>query len=248
MPDLQVSNECGFALCTTHRDRSRDNPKIQILEGRRAGWYTGGNSSCRRHIASMHYPLYVKRCKEGGIRETEQATPKKIWAARLAKEKEKTKNAEKGAQLQLTLDGVVQKVETPTAFSWTAILDAVTQHVVCGDQVRDTPSSLTVCLVPSRSSLHRLSLPIVITGRLSLWQTTPRSPTVWSSCVPRRPKKSFPLARLFRRTSRTSLCSSSKAFAATLLQHRGTSQSTMTSGPRTTAARHTSASQPSGSM
>lgn len=132
------------AVCKAHHDWNRVNPKIQVLEGRRASWYTGGNSSCCCHIASMHYPLYVKRCKEAGIRETEQVTPKKIWAARLAKEKEKMKKAENGAPLQLTLDGVVQKVETPTAFSRTAILDAVTQHVVCGDQVRDAPSSLTV--------------------------------------------------------------------------------------------------------
>ena len=167
MHDLQVSNEYGFALCITHHDRSRENPKILAIEGRRAGWYTGGNSSCRRHIASMHYRLYVKRCKEGGIRETEQATPKKIWAARLVKEKEKMKKAESGAPLQLTLDGVVQKVETPTTFSRTAILDAVTQHVVCGDQVRDAPSSLTVhprpiLLLTAWSILPHLSmLPIL---------------------------------------------------------------------------------------
>ena len=55
----------------------------------------------------------------------------------MAKEKEK-KQAVGGAQLQLTLDGVVQKVKTPTAFSRTAILDAVKQHVVCGDQASVT--------------------------------------------------------------------------------------------------------------
>ena len=136
----------------------------------------------------MHYQLYVKHCKEGGIRETEQATPKKIWAARVAKEKEKMKKAESGAPLQLTLDGVVQKVETPTVFSRTAILDAVTQHVICSDQVRDTPSSLTVhprsiLLLTTWSILLHLSmLPIL---RLFLLQTAPPSPTASSSCVRR---------------------------------------------------------------
>ena len=84
--------------------------------------------------------MYVVWCKEAGIKETEEATPRKVWAVKIAKEKEKEQKKAAGPQLQLTLDSVVKKVETPTAFSWTAILDAVMQHVVCGDQVRDAPS------------------------------------------------------------------------------------------------------------
>ncbi len=129
-------------MISTYQSLNREDPKKRATSGRRAGWYVGGNSTCRRHIVSLHYGVYVARCKEGGIKETEQATPKKVWAAKITKEtKEKErKKATGGAQLQLTLDSVVQKVETPTAFSRTAILDAVTQHVVCGDQVCVTPS------------------------------------------------------------------------------------------------------------
>ena len=87
-----------------------------------------------------HYSVYVVQCKEAGIKETEQATLRKVWAAKIAKEKEKEQKKVAGPQLQLTLNSMVKKVEMPTTFSQTAILDAVTQHVVCSDQVCDVPS------------------------------------------------------------------------------------------------------------
>ena len=99
-----------------------------------AGWYKGGNSTCRRHIRSDHYPEYKKRCEEGGIEEDWQAVPKHIlaeWKAKADAEKGKTGG-------QSTLDSVVVKVQGPKAFSREGILDAVTRHVVCGDQVCHT--------------------------------------------------------------------------------------------------------------
>lgn len=97
----------------------------------KAGWYTGGNSTCRRHIASAHYKQYHERCKQGDIKEVKAATPKNVLAARLAAESKEKKRGGK----QLTLDGVARKIETPTAFSRPAILDAVAKHVAVGDQV-----------------------------------------------------------------------------------------------------------------
>ena len=111
--------------------RKSDDPKVMKKKADIAGWYTGGNSTCRRHNRSSHYPEYKRRCEEGGIEEDWQAVPKHILAERKVKEE-----AEKGKSgSQSTLDGVVVKVQGPKAFSREGILDAVTRHVVCGDQV-----------------------------------------------------------------------------------------------------------------
>nr|VWO96606.1 C2H2-type domain-containing protein [Ganoderma boninense] len=146
-----------FSMPVTTEFKSKKNGTSDTERGR---WCMICN--CRRHIASMHYAVYVARCKAEGIEETEQATPKKIWAAKMAKKDEKKKAAAAGgAQLQLTLDGVVKKVESPTVFSRTAILDAVTQHVVCGDQallVADDPT-FTNCLVVMRPKTTKEELP-----------------------------------------------------------------------------------------
>lgn len=53
-------------------------------------------------------------------------------AERAAKEKAVVKG-KKGRQT--TLDRIAKKVQTPTCFSQEGILQAVTEHVVCGDQV-----------------------------------------------------------------------------------------------------------------
>ncbi len=56
----------------------------------------------------------------------------------------KLKGKETSAGGQTTLDSALRKVQTPTAFSQEGILDAVTKHIVCGDQVRSfsrTPAS-----------------------------------------------------------------------------------------------------------
>ena len=86
----------------------------------------------RRHIASEHYPKYAALCKENGIRENHRAVPDEVKAERAAKEKAVAKG-KKGRQT--TLDGIAKKVQTPTCFSQEGILQAVTEHVVCGDQV-----------------------------------------------------------------------------------------------------------------
>ena len=104
-------------------------------KGRRAGFYRGANSSLRHHIASFHYKEYSCLCKEAGIEESPQAIPEDVKEAREAAAKGAA--GEKGGQR--TLDGVVKKVQTPTAFSCKELLHRVTQHVVCCDEVRNFP-------------------------------------------------------------------------------------------------------------
>lgn len=67
--------------------------------------------TCHRHIGSKHYAEYQKRCKEGDIREKEAAMPKVLLAAM----KRERGRAEKDNKVQTTLDGIVRKVEAPTA-------------------------------------------------------------------------------------------------------------------------------------
>ena len=122
--------EMGHGL-TINMSRS-DDKQVKREKGDRAGWYRGGTSSLRRHIASEHYPRYSALCKENGIAENHRAVPDDVKAERAAKEKAAAKGKKGG---QTTLDGIAKKVETPTSFSQEAILQAVTEHVVCGDQV-----------------------------------------------------------------------------------------------------------------
>lgn len=110
---------------------SRNNPKIKASKGARAGWFTGSNTSCRRHIASVHYKEYVIRCKRDGLKEQNAAVPRKIQEECAAA----AAGVSKGKASQTTLDTVVEKVQTPTTFSREAILDGVAKHVVCSDQV-----------------------------------------------------------------------------------------------------------------
>ena len=67
---------------TFGRRASRDDPKIRAKQGKRAGWYTGANSTCRRHIASFHYQVYHDRCKEKNLDESKEAIPKAVKQAR----------------------------------------------------------------------------------------------------------------------------------------------------------------------
>ena len=71
-------------------------------------------------------------CKENGIAKNHRAVPDDMKAERVVKEKAAAKGKKGG---QMTLDRIAKKVETPTNFSQEAIIQAVTEHVVCGDQV-----------------------------------------------------------------------------------------------------------------
>ena len=57
----------------------RDDKDAIKKKGPTAGWYKGGNSSCRRHIAAVHYSVYSSRCKELKVQESREAIPKKGW-------------------------------------------------------------------------------------------------------------------------------------------------------------------------
>ena len=46
-----------------------ENETTKKVKGSRAGWFKGGNSTCRQHIASAHYETYSKQCRELGIEE-----------------------------------------------------------------------------------------------------------------------------------------------------------------------------------
>nr|VWP01648.1 Uncharacterized protein [Ganoderma boninense] len=109
---------------------SRDDPEVVQTKGRCAGFYKGGNSSLRSHIASFHYKEYSRKCKKAGIEENHHAIPDDIKEAREAVEKGSV--GQKGGQR--TLDGVVKKVQRPTAFCPMELLQRVMQHVVCCDE------------------------------------------------------------------------------------------------------------------
>ena len=101
-----------------------------------AGFLAGGNSSCRRHIGSFHYPLYQQRCKEEGLTENHhEALPKALKESMQAAAQAKADEESGKKGRQGTLDAVVEKVRTPTPFSCEAILEHVTIHIVCGDHV-----------------------------------------------------------------------------------------------------------------
>ncbi len=112
---------------------SRTDTKVIAADGDHAGWFRGGNSSCRRHIARDHYAEYTRLCKEEGIDEQMEAIPKKIQEERV-REREAAAGGKKSKH-QTTLDLVVKKVKVPTSFSPDAILKHVTILIVTGDQV-----------------------------------------------------------------------------------------------------------------
>lgn len=113
----------------------RDDLEVIKEKGRRAGFYRGANSLLCHHIASFHYKEYSHLSKEAGIEESPQAIPEDIKAAREAAVKGAA--GQKGGQQ--TLDGMVKKVQTLTVFSSMELLDHITQHIVCCDEVCNFP-------------------------------------------------------------------------------------------------------------
>lgn len=140
----------------------RGNPNAKARRGQTPGWYTGSNTTCRRHIGTWHYKEYHARCKAGKFDEQEAAIPKAVILARKAAANKKKGEKRKEGK-QTTLDGIARKVQTPTAFSRVGILDAVTTHVVVGDQVRGLGTHVGTeayfALRPSSSRARQL-LPI----------------------------------------------------------------------------------------
>ena len=125
---------------TDHRSPSRKDPKIIKKFGGKAGWFRGGTSSLRRHIASAHYPEYHKVCEEKELTEQKEAIPK--WKKiELAKKAAQASNPK--TQTQSTLDGIVRTANVPTVFSKDGITDAVVKFIVCDDQV--SPRCYTLC-------------------------------------------------------------------------------------------------------
>lgn len=109
----------------------RKDPKAIKQCGKKAGWFLGGTSSLRRHIASVHYAEYSKYCLENNITEQKEAIPK--WKkAELAK---KATQAQSQLKTQSTLDAIVLTNDYPTTFSKDGISNAVVKFIVCDDQV-----------------------------------------------------------------------------------------------------------------
>ena len=47
----------------------REDKAIKQKKPERAGWYTGGVSTLRNHLAVAHYEIYSQRCAAAGIKE-----------------------------------------------------------------------------------------------------------------------------------------------------------------------------------
>lgn len=134
-------------MSTRERNHSpsdyRVDKKVIAAEGARAGWYKGSNSSCRRHIARVHYDEYSRLCKAQGIEEQTEAIPKSLKEERARAAAAAADEGKKGkGKQQSTLDLAVRKVEAPTAFLPDAILRHVTILIVTSDQVRSELLSL----------------------------------------------------------------------------------------------------------
>ena len=125
----------------------RADEKIKTAKKERAGWYTGGNSTCRHHIRMNHFSEYETQCKAAGLQMSKQAVPANIWAAMHAPKG--GKEAKEKVRKQGTLDGMVEKVRKPVPFTPAAILLRVAQHVVCHDQV----SLILLCAYPPTTSI-----------------------------------------------------------------------------------------------
>jgi hypothetical protein len=93
--------------------------------GKLAGFFRGGNSTCRTHIRK-HYNLYSQKCEEQGIEENERCVPPEIARAR-----EKTAGGK--GMIQMQLDTMLTVDKSRNEFSREAILKAVTQLVACTD-------------------------------------------------------------------------------------------------------------------
>jgi hypothetical protein len=88
-------------------------------------FYTGGNSTCRRHIRN-HYELYKTRCKEKNILENHLAIPRTVLKQMV--------DVTKGPEVN-TLDGMLEKAHPSVTFTRQGVLHAVAQFVACDDQV-----------------------------------------------------------------------------------------------------------------
>ena len=73
VPNMQVSTHLD-RMPSRPDDLQRNDPEVKRKRGGRAGWYTGGNSTCRRHIVSSHYEEYTKRCAEAKLKEAQAAS------------------------------------------------------------------------------------------------------------------------------------------------------------------------------
>ncbi len=186
----------------------------------RAGWYKGDNSTCRSHIAVAHYAAYSKMCEERGIPENHRCVPAAIKSAREAVKA----GAEGKTGGQKTLDAMgVKKVKRPKEFSKGAILQAVTEHVVCGQQVR----THVVYIVPQHLQAY-----VICGHRRSQSRTTLHSRTAsWSCDRPQRSPSSRP-GRQYVATSKTSLSTSSGTSRTRQRLHPGTSRQAGICGPR----------------
>jgi hypothetical protein len=124
---MQVSIRFLLRQCCTYRN-DRVDKKVIEESGIRKAFISGGTSTCRVHIR-QHYQIYSERCKAKGIAENHHALLREDFN-RMQREKNglKTKN-------QLTLDGMVEKVQGTREFTREGALHAITQFVACDDQV-----------------------------------------------------------------------------------------------------------------
>lgn len=108
-------------------------------KGVRAGFLKGGNSSCRRHIR-LHYKEYSEACLKAGIPENSTCVPLHILKARQAEE-EQASHSNPTALSQTTLGFPV--VQGPSSFTREHLLEQLTIHIVCDDQVSTNQASIS---------------------------------------------------------------------------------------------------------
>ena len=108
-----------------YSQKNRNN--IKLKGGKRAAFFTGGNSTCGAHIC-CHSNVYKQRCKEGAIPENHHAIPREILR-QMEEEKSMGKK-------QVKIDNIVlEKSTAPQEFTREGVLHAVAQFVACDDQV-----------------------------------------------------------------------------------------------------------------
>jgi hypothetical protein len=121
-------------------------------KGVRKAFHVGGNSSCRQHIRA-HYDIYKTRCEEKRVQMNDWAIPRLIW-----KEMNKTG---KSAKSQSTLDGKIERIAIPSAFTREGIVEAIAKHIVCDDQALSLADKATFrnCMVAMRPRTTATDLP-----------------------------------------------------------------------------------------
>jgi hypothetical protein len=149
---MQVSTEWDIGGCRTHIFHViRANPKVQ----ERKSFHKGGNSSCRQHIR-QHYEQYKAGCESQGISMSQRAIPLAVLKA-----KEAAEVADKKGKKQGKLNAVLISATKATEFSREAVLDAITQFIVCDDQALSLPDKPVFrnCLVAMRPRTTSSQLP-----------------------------------------------------------------------------------------